>query len=175
MHLTARGITIQHKINPLLDWSAPNVKDAGTIQVRTNEINGSLKTSLVVTNDPEHVEFGVGVAGITAYHFANTVLDEDGNDSKSLSLNPLKLENSGGFIAETSSACGYYDDDIQTTQDEQNVVLHKMDSMYVNGYLVDSAGNYSLPAVTEYNQAASTSWGLTAEQVAANLFRAEEA
>lgn len=175
LHLTARGITIQHKINPLLDWSASNVKDAGTIQVRTNEINGSLKTSLVVTNDPEHVEFGVGVAGITAYHFANTVLDEDGNDSKSLSLNPLKLENSGGFIAETSSACGYYDDDIQTTQDEQNVVLHKMDSMYVNGYLVDSAGNYSLPAVTEYNQAASTSWGLTAEQVAANLFRAEEA
>ncbi|MBR7080849.1 MAG: hypothetical protein IKI40_10095 [Treponema sp.] len=175
LHLTARGITIQHKINPLLDWSASNVKDAGTIQVRTNEINGSLKTSLVVTNDPEHVEFGVGVAGITAYHFANTVLDEDGNDSKSLSLNPLKLEDNGGFIAETSSACGYYDDDIQTTQDEQNVVLHKMDSMYVNGYLVDSAGNYSLPAVTEYNQAASTSWGLTAEQVAANLFRAEEA
>lgn len=175
LHLTARGITIQHKINPLLDWSASNVKDAGTIQVRTNEINGSLKTSLVVTNDPEHVEFGVGVAGITAYHFANTVLDEDGNDSKSLSLNPLKLEDSGGFIAETSSASGYYDDDIQATQDEQTVVLHKMDSMYVNGYLVDSAGNYSLPAVTEYNQAASTSWGLTAEQVAANLFRAEEA
>ena len=177
LHLTARGITIQHKINPLLDWSASNVKDAGTIQVRTNEINGSLKTSLVVTNAPEHVEFGVGVAGITAYHFANTVLDEDGNDSKSLSLNPLKLEDNGGFIAETSSACGYYDEDIQTTQDEQTVVLHKMDSMYVNGYLVDSAGNYSLPAVTVYNQAASasTDWGLTAEQKAANLFRAEEA
>lgn len=177
LHLTARGITIQHKIDPLGDWSASNVKDAGAVQVRLSEYNGLLKSSLIVTNDPEHVEFGIGVAGITAYHFANTVIDEDGNDSKSLSLNPLKLEDSGGFIAETSSACGYYDDDIQATQDEQTVVLHKMDSMYVNGYLVDLAGNYSLPATTVYNQAASasTDWGLTAEQKAANLFRAEEA
>ncbi len=177
LHLTARGITIQHKINPLLDWSALNVKDAGTIQVRTNEINGSLKTSLVVTNDPEHVEFGVGVAGITAYHFANTVLDEDGNDSKSLSLNPLKLEDSGGFIAETSSACGYYDDDIQATQDEQTVVLHKLNIMLINGLIVKLDGSTFVPAPNssaEYNQAASTSWGLTADQVAAELFTSEE-
>ena len=177
LHLTARGITIQHKIDPLGDWSASNVKDAGTVQVRTNEYNGSLKTSLLITNDPENVEYGIGVQGITAYHFANTVLDESGVDSKSLSLNPLKLVDSGGFIAETSSACGYYDDDIQVLQENQNVVLHKLNIMLINGLIVKLDGSTFTPAPNgsaEYNEAADTSWGFTAEQVAAELFTPEE-
>lgn len=173
LHLTARGITIQHKIDPLGDWSASNVKDAGAVQVRLSEYNGSLKSSLIVTNDPDKTEFGISVEGITAYHFSKNVLDEDGQDSKSLALDSHKLVSVDGFIQDASFASGCYDGDIQAVQDDQNVVLHKMDSMYVNGYKVTAFGEFIISAAM-YNQAASTDWGLTTDQVEAGLFTPEE-
>ena len=177
LHLTARGITIQHKIDPLGDWSASNVKDAGAVQVRLSEYNGSLKSSLIVTNAPEQVDFGLSVSGVTAYHFNGTVLDENGADSKSLALDVSKLEEDGGYIEEYDIGNGLYVGEISAEQDGQTVVLHKMNSMLINGLIVKLDGSTFVPAPNssaEYNEAASTSWGMTADQIAAELFTPEE-
>ena len=173
LHLTARGITIQHKINPLGDWTASNVKDAGTVQIRTSEYNGELKSSLIITNDPSLIEYGFSADGITAYHFADTVLDENGADPRSLSLDQTKLVDSGGFISESSAASGYYDAPISTAQDGQTVLLHKMDSMYVNGFKVMDDGTKAATLAVSMNNAASIDWGLSTAQVAAKIFYPE--
>ncbi len=174
LHLTARGITIQHKINPLGDWTASNVAQAGTLQIRTSEYNGTKKTSLVITNDPDAGEFGVEVPGVTAYHFAGSVLDENGNDPKGLGLTSSLLDPKEGYIILDGAAGGSYGGPIRTAQETQSVVLHKMDSMYVNGSIVDETGTVTASPSKSYNDAASTEWGLTAQQVSARIFTPEE-
>ena len=172
LHLTAWGITVHRKINPSLDWTG-NYTECGTLEVRTKSVNGVTKSSLIISNDPGQVDFGLTVNGVTAYHFAGTVLDENGTDSKSLSLDGTKLEDDGGYIEEYDIGNGLYGGEISAEQDTQTVVLHKMDSMYVNGYRVTEDGNRYESSET-LNDAASTSWGLTAEQVAARIFTPEE-
>ena len=173
LHLTAWGITVHRKINPSLEWTG-NYTECGTLEVRTKSVNGVTKSSLIISNDPGQVDFGLTVNGVTAYHFNGTVLDENGTDSKSLSLDGTKLEDDGGYIEEYDIGNGLYGGEISTEQDTQTVVLHKMDSMYVNGCLVDELGNVTEPESNAYNDAADTSWGLTAEQVAARIFTLEE-
>lgn len=173
LHLTARGITVHRKINPSLETWTGNYTECGTLEVRTKSVNGVTKSSLIISNDPGQVDFGLSVSGVTAYHFAGTVLDENGADSKSLSLDGTKLEDDGGYIEEYDIGNGLYGGEISAEQDTQTVVLHKMDSMYVNGYRVTDDGNCYESSET-LNDAASTSWGLTAEQVAARIFTPEE-
>ncbi|MBQ7165890.1 MAG: hypothetical protein IJR93_02925 [Treponema sp.] len=174
LHLTAWGITVHRKINPGLDWTG-NYTECGTIEVRTKSVNGVTKSSLIISNDPGQVDFGLTVNGVTAYHFAGTVLDENGADSKSLALDGTKLEDDGGYIEEYDIGNGLYGGEISAEQDTQTVVLHKMDSMYVNGgHLVHSDGTVTTTLAEEMNGAASTSWGLTAAQVAARIFTPEE-
>ena len=110
---------------------------------------------------------------MTAYHFNGTVLDENGADSKSLALDVSKLEEDGGYIEEYDIGNGLYVGEISAEQDGQTVVLHKMDSMYVNGYRITEGGN-SIVTFAACNYAANSSWGLTAEQISQNIFRAEE-
>ena len=172
LHLTAWGITVHRKINPSLDWTG-NYTECGTLEVRTKSVNGVTKSSLIISNDPGQVDFGLTVNGVTAYHFNGTVFDENGTDSKSLSLDGTKLEDDGGYIEEYDIGNGLYGGEISAEQDTQTVVLHKMDSMYVNGYRVTEDGNRYESSET-LNDAASTSWGLTAEQVAARIFTPEE-
>ena len=174
LHLTARGITIQHKINPLGDWTASNVAQAGTMQIRTSEYNGTKKTSLVITNDPDAGEFGVEVPGVTAYHFSGSVLDENGNDPKGLGLASSLLDPKEGYILLDGAAGGSYGGPIRTAQEAQSVALHKMGSMYVNGSIVDETGTVTASPSKSYNDAASTEWGLTAQQVSARIFTPEE-
>lgn len=172
LHLTAWGITVHRKINPGLDWTG-NYTECGTLEVRTKSVNGVTKSSLIISNDPGQVDFGLSVSGVTAYHFAGTVLDENGADSKSLALDGTKLEDDGGYIEEYDIGNGLYGGEISAEQDTQTVVLHKMDSMYVNGYKVMASGE-TVVSSEMYNQAASTDWGLTAAQVAAELFTPPE-
>ena len=101
------------------------------------------------------------------------MLDENGTDSKSLSLDGTKLEDDGGYIEEYDIGNGLYGGEISAEQDTQTVALHKRDSMYVYGYRVTEDGNRYESSET-LNDAASTSWGLTAEQVAARIFTPEE-
>lgn len=172
LHLTAWGITVHRKINPGLDWTG-NYTECGTLEVSTKSVNGVTKSSLIISNDPGQVDFGLSVSGVTAYHFNGTVLDENGADSKSLALDVSKLEEDGGYIEEYDIGNGLYGGEISAEQDTQTVVLHKMDSMYVNGYKVMASGE-TVVSSEMYNQAASTDWGLTAAQVAAELFTPPE-
>jgi len=177
LHLTARGITVHRKINPSLETWTGNYTECGTLEVRTTSVNGQTKSSLIISNDPGQVDFGLSVPGVTAYHFNGTVLDENGADSKSLALDVSKLEEDGGYIENYDIGNGLYGGEISAEQDGQTVVLHKMDSMLINGLIVKLDGSTFEPtpnSSAEYNQAASTSWGLTAAQVAAELFTPEE-
>ncbi|MBP5452912.1 MAG: hypothetical protein J6Y16_11800 [Treponema sp.] len=173
LHLTARGITVHRKINPSLETWTGNYTECGTLEVRTTSVNGQTKSSLIISNDPGQVDFGLSVSGVTAYHFNGTVLDENGADSKSLALDVSKLEEDGGYIEEYDIGNGLYVGEISAEQDGQTVVLHKMDSMYVNGYRITEGGN-SIVTFAACNYAANSSWGLTAEQISQNIFRAEE-
>ena len=174
LHLTSRGISIQRKVDPAGDWSASNVAQSGTMQIRTSDYNGTQKTSLVITNDPDAGEFGVEVPGVTAYHFSGSVLDENGNDPKGLGLASSLLDPKVGYIILDSAAGGSYGGPIRTAQEVQSVALHKMGSMYVNGSIVDETGTVTASPSKSYNDAASTEWGLTAQQVSARIFTPEE-
>lgn len=179
--LSANGISIQRKTSASGGWEGGNVTEVGVVRLTTTtDSQGRVHTSFMVTDDPTSVPEGIPVSGVTAYHLAGRVTDENGQDPANLSLDVAKLTDGDSHIR-SSYGRGSYRGGVSVASPGQScVVLTRMDSIYVNGYRVGADGSLVVPDALfaqNWNKKAKSKpsqMGLTNAQLANGIFKAEE-
>ncbi|MBR6079931.1 MAG: hypothetical protein IKP60_07230 [Treponema sp.] len=179
--LSANGISVQRKTSASGGWESGNVTEVGVVRLTTTtDSQGRVHTSFMVTDDPTSVPEGIPVGGVTAYHLAGRVTDENGQDPANLSLDAAKLTDGDSHIR-SSYGRGSYRGDVSVASPGQScVVLTRMDSIYVNGYRVGADGSLVVPDALfaqNWNKKAKSKpsqMGLTNAQLANGIFKAEE-
>ncbi len=171
--ISHQGIKIQQKVSD--EWT-----DVGQVYCDTSG-------NMTITNetDESHLPHFVTVIGdsdLKAYHFENTVLDNEGGNGLSGSfsgtfknVSDLPVQGNYALSNEANTVASIPLDTVQNAGYEKLSVFTKAEYVAVEKdyiHLTDSTKDVTvIVEVDDLNSQASTSWGLTSEQVSSKLFK----
>ena len=171
--ISHHGIKIQKKVSD--EWT-----NIGQVYCDTS-------SNMIITNELDESHFPhfvtiVGDSDLKAYHFENTVLDNEGGNALSGSfsgtfknISDLPVQGNYALSNEANTVASIPLDTVQNAGYKKISVFTKAEYVAVEKdyiHLTDSTKDVTVTVVVDdLNSQASTSWGLTSEQVSSKLFK----